>query len=367
MPSAKKPIQTNGQAALETSAWRWAIIAAIVGGAFFLKAYLAIIALSALLAFLFHPMKLWFERRLKRPGLAVGLTTFASILLVAIPVIAVFAVAFAQTVQLVQDLRIHDVLVGQTDVQDQIISVSEQVNKYIEQFTGVNNAISQGGIVQFLQHTLPNVLKVVGASLFHIVSGLPSFITSLIIFLFVFTAMLSSGPTLIKLIRQLSPFSGRVNDHYASRIGTMAKAMVKGQLLIAIAQGFVSAGVLALVGLGSYFWLMALLFTLLSFIPLGAGIITIPLGLLLIAFGNVGGGILVLANHFLVVTNIDNYIRPLVVPESARLPAALTILGAFAGVSYFGFLGVIYGPVIMIVLTTTIEAYIEQKSQASED
>ncbi len=59
-------------------------------------------------------------------------------------------------------------------------------------------------------------------------------------------------------------------------------------------------------------------------------------------------------NHFLIVTNIDNYIRPKVVPDNARLPAALTILGAFAGVSYFGFLGVIYGPMIMIFVMTTI-------------
>jgi predicted PurR-regulated permease PerM len=95
----------------------------------------------------------------------------------------------------------------------------------------------------------------------------------------------------------------------------------------------------------------------LSFIPLGGGIVTIPLGIIIILTGNVWAGLFVIAYHLLIVTNIDNLLRPKLVPKSARLNSALTLLSVFAGIVFFGAPGIVYGPVIMIVLITTFEMY----------
>jgi predicted PurR-regulated permease PerM len=86
----------------------------------------------------------------------------------------------------------------------------------------------------------------------------------------------------------------------------------------------------------------------------------------LLATGNIWQGILVLSFHFAVVTNIDNVLRPHLVPKDARLNSALTILSVFAGISMFGFLGVIIGPVIMIMITTTVHMYLQARSAKAE-
>jgi predicted PurR-regulated permease PerM len=78
----------------------------------------------------------------------------------------------------------------------------------------------------------------------------------------------------------------------------------------------------------------------------------------MILFGNVFGGIFVIAWHLIVVTNIDNVLRPILIPRQARLDSALMLLAVFAGITMFGFLGIVIGPVLMIVIVTTISVYL---------
>jgi len=62
--------------------------------------------------------------------------------------------------------------------------------------------------------------------------------------------------------------------------------------------------------------------------------------------------------HLIVVTNIDNFLRPILVPRAARLDSALMLLAVFAGIAMFGAWGIVIGPVLMIVIVTTISVYL---------
>jgi predicted PurR-regulated permease PerM len=104
--------------------------------------------------------------------------------------------------------------------------------------------------------------------------------------------------------------------------------------------------------------MFAIVLTALSVIPLGGGIITIPFGIGMILFGNVIGGLFVVVFHLVAVTNIDNFLRPILVPREARLDPALMLLAVFAGIAMFGFWGIVIGPVLMIVIVTTISVYL---------
>ena len=66
-----------------------------------------------------------------------------------------------------------------------------------------------------------------------------------------------------------------------------------------------------------------------------------------------------LIGSLLVVGNLDNVLRPRLVSKDSEMSTALILLSAFGGLNLFGFLGVIYGPVVMIFLVTTIEIYLE--------
>jgi predicted PurR-regulated permease PerM len=52
-------------------------------------------------------------------------------------------------------------------------------------------------------------------------------------------------------------------------------------------------------------------------------------------------------------------LRPRLVPKEARLDSALLLLSVFAGIGFFGFMGIVLGPVVMIIITTTIKVFLD--------
>jgi predicted PurR-regulated permease PerM len=75
-------------------------------------------------------------------------------------------------------------------------------------------------------------------------------------------------------------------------------------------------------------------------------------------FGNIAGGAFVVLFHLIAITNVDNFLRPILVPKQARLDPALMLLSVFSGIAMFGFFGIILGPVLMILIVTTISVYL---------
>jgi len=88
----------------------------------------------------------------------------------------------------------------------------------------------------------------------------------------------------------------------------------------------------------------------------------------MILLGQTWQGWLIIAGSILIVSNIDNVLRPKLVSKDAVLNPALLLLGVFGGIQMFGFFGFIYGPVLMIFLTTTLELYFKyyQKEYADD-
>ncbi len=343
-------------------AWNYAIVAAIAFGAYFLRGYIGVIVLAAIMAFLFNPIHQRFVNRYGkgRQGFSASLTFLVSTLVIVVPLAIILLITYLQIKNLLGDLSTNPTSelgsFGQSalDAVNKLLAslpgdhqiTTEEVN------TAVNNAISTlaGNIVDIIAGTIGNVTKI---------------ITNGIIYIYIFVNILMHQDALINVIKKLNPLGRDMSDTYLNKMGSMTKAMTKGQFIIAFMQGAESAIVLYLVGFHSLFSFFLIFLTFLSLIPLGAGIITLPLGVALILTGNVWQGIVVILNHLLVVTNIDNIVRPKLVPKDAKLNSALTILSVFAGVAMFGFLGIIIGPVIMIVLVTTILTYLEVEKSSS--
>jgi predicted PurR-regulated permease PerM len=204
---------------------------------------------------------------------------------------------------------------------------------------------------QNLGHWLLEVLQNTAGSL-------ATTITSAIIFFYVFLALLVNQEKLRTLIAQLNPLGEEATDLYLQKMGSMVRGTVNGQFVIAFCQGVAGAASIYIAGFHHGFFIFAILLTALSIIPLGGGIVTIPFGVGMMFFGHIGGGVFVVLFHLIVVTNIDNFLRPVLVPRDARLNSALMLLSVFAGIRMFGPWGIIIGPVLMIIIVTTIDVYL---------
>lgn len=335
-----------------------AVILAIIVGILFLEKYLFVILLAGVVAFTFYPVYRLLTRWIKNPTLASWLTALVSIITIIIPVV-IIAYAVAHELEGVAS-NVVSYVQGQ-DPGTLATESLEKVNDFLGGFSGGSVQIS----FDQLRDAASKGASYVGSNAPGWITGafgsISNFITLGIIYLYVFTALLVNHRRLLAYFRALNPLGDHVTDLYINRAGAMTKSMVRGQFVIAGLQGLLSAVLLYIAGV-HYFWVAAIVLSFMSLIPLGAGIITMPIGLVLVFMGDIWQGLLLILGHFLLVTNVDNILRPLLVPKTARLNPALVLLSVFAGLGLFGILGIVLGPVIMILIVTTIDVYVETRS-----
>ena len=172
-------------------------------------------------------------------------------------------------------------------------------------------------------------------------------------------SLLSNRAEVLMLIRRLNPLGMEVTDLYLAKMGAMVRGAVRGQFIIAVIQGMLGAISIYIAGFHDAFFIIAIFLIALSLIPLGSGIVTIPFGIGMMIFGNIAGGAFVVLFHLIGITNVDNFLRPILVPKEAKLDSALMLLSVFSGIAMFGFFGIVLGPVLMIMIVTTISVYLE--------
>ena len=322
-------------------------------GLYFVRGYLMLIAIALILAFLFNPTYQRFLKRTKKEGRAVTLTLLTAMLIVIIPALIIIALSVHQARALMP--AVSNVFGKYNNVNDFSSQALGKINSTIHHL-GFSVKISSATFHNFTNHTVHSIATSLVHTATSFVQGFIGFFTTAIIFIAVFTSFLTYQKSLLAGLKSLSPLGPEITTEYLNRMGLMTKGMVQGQFVVAFAQGVVDAILIYIGGLHTAFFFMALLLTALSIIPLGGGIVAIPIGLWLMATGNVAGGLVVILGHLLIVTNIDNVLRPRLVPKQVKIPSVLTLIAVFAGISMFGFMGIIFGPIIMIVIVSTTQA-----------
>lgn len=345
----------------------WLTLGALFVILLLLSRFSGAIISACIAAFIFAPFYNWMFKKTKRGGLSLFLTVIFSFLVVFIPLAIVVWVSANQIQQIIGDISR---LVSSGDIVVSGNTLLDRINNLLSHIGSGSLTITttdvQNLIVKSVQGIGGFIVSIIKTS----IGTIPGMITNIIIFMYVFTSLLPGYKPLLSFIRKVNPLGNTAHEVYMNQTSAMTLAMVKGQFVVAIVQGTLGACFLWLAGI-HYFALFALLLSALSIVPLGGGLVTIPIGIFMLLTGNIAGGLFVLLTHFLVITNIDNFLRPRLVPKSVQLHPALVMISVLAGVSLFGFLGIVVGPVLFIIALTTVKMYItysnNHKSEAAGD
>ncbi len=329
-------------------------IIALLFGAYFLRHYFILVVIAAIVAYLFTPLYNRCRQRFNT-GLSATLTMLAALATVIIPAGALITLAVLQISHMVVHVAEWVETADVSTLGDRAIAF---VNNLLAKLPFGHFTVT----AESLRHTMVSVSQNVGQWLLRSLKGAAGgaigVVTSAIIFLYVLISLLTNQQQLLTLVRRLNPLGEEVTDLYLAKMGAMVKGTVNGQFIIATVQGVLGAASIYIAGFHNGFFIFAIFLTALSVIPLGSGIVTIPFGIGMILFGNIVGGLFVVLFHVLAITNIDNVLRPILVPREARLDPALMLLAVFSGLAMFGFWGIVLGPVLMIMIVTTISVYL---------
>lgn len=164
-------------------------------------------------------------------------------------------------------------------------------------------------------------------------------------------------------------FLGKYQHAYLQAAGHTTRAVVYGLVLAALGQGMLAglgysiAGVKAPVLLGAVTALLAL-------VPMGATLVWMPISIMLMLTEQTWQGVGLLLWGFLVVSTVDNVIRPLVISGASRVPFLVVMFGVLGGLTTFGMIGLFLGPVILAVLLAVWQAWLKlqkHEEQMSEN
>ncbi|MBI3584050.1 MAG: AI-2E family transporter [Nitrospinae bacterium] len=161
------------------------------------------------------------------------------------------------------------------------------------------------------------------------------------------------------LIIEIIPLEKKQIDTLRIKFHQMIYAVLYGILLTGLVQGTLAGIGYAVAGVNSPVLLGAAT-AIFSLVPLiGSTIIWVPVVGYLFLKGDTAHGITLGLWCLLIVSTIDNMIRPFFISGKSRTPLFLTIIGVFGGLSAFGFIGIILGPLILVICSTLFEFYLE--------
>jgi predicted PurR-regulated permease PerM len=154
------------------------------------------------------------------------------------------------------------------------------------------------------------------------------------------------------LMRVLEAGTGRILGERAAKVSTTVSQTVRGVMYgllgTALAQALVAALGFAIAGVPAV-PLLAVLTFVSSLVPIGPPIIWAGAAIWLFAQGSAGWGVFMLVWGLVLISGVDNVVRPLLISRGSSQPFLLTFLGVLGGVIAFGFVGMFLGPTLLAV------------------
>ena len=285
-----------------------------------------------------------FRRLLRRmsSGIAAVLTLIFAILVIALPVMWIVVLVADQAPDMIRGVQRSDIFarlgtlrIGRIDI-------------------GAELAQAGGTFFQWLSQQA-----------FDFVGGAARATLNLVISFFALYYMLVSAEHSWTAFRDFLPFSEDSAEELRIRFYSLTHATVLGTGLTAVAQGTIIALGFMIVGIpNAVFWGVVTGFT--SILPvLGSAIVWLPAAIFLFLQQRYGAGIVLLVIGGGITSNVDNVIRPLVYRRVSNIHPMVTLVGAFAGVKYFGLLGVLLGPLAIQYFFEFVRLYRREYIEAA--
>jgi predicted PurR-regulated permease PerM len=185
------------------------------------------------------------------------------------------------------------------------------------------------------------------------------FVANVFLVLLTLFFFLRDGAAFCYRLRRLLPMDPVHKERLFSNIVNAVTAVVHGCLVVAMIQGFLA---------GLAYWILGVPYALVwgvataffALLPVGGStLVTIPVTLYLFLQGDIIRGVLLAVWALGVVGGVDNVLKPIFIGTRLKLPMLLLFFGILGGLSVFGALGLILGPVLLALLAALLDLYME--------
>lgn len=307
-----------------------------------------VLALAGIVAVLFLPVYEKINFELKSPNWAATLSILLILLIIVLPLWLIGQLLFNELVDLYEKFRLGHLSFSQVaayknfspEVQRFLSSMGNDMSALFSKFTSSAYAFVQ-----------------------QMVSNLVTFFMSLFILSFTVFFFLRDSKTLKELFVKLSPLPTNYERELVAKIEGAISGVIKGTFLIALLQGIVGVIGFLIFGLPQpLLWAAATVIA--SMVPtVGTALVIIPAIIYLFFTGHTPQAIGMIIWGVLVVGLVDNFVSPRLIGKNLKMHPVLALLSILGGVQLFGFLGFLFGPIIMAVLIALVDIYSKDLKQ----
>jgi predicted PurR-regulated permease PerM len=339
-------------------------VAVLLGFALFriLQPFLGSILWAFLLAFLLFPVNQALRRALRgRRGLAALLLTLGVILLVVIPA-ALLTVVFAQqAADLIGRLQAAASQYHIAQASDLLrIPILDRTLRGVGRLLPVTAEQVQAGLVDAGKRLLEVLVGLSGSAFAGALGAVVSFVLTLFLLFF----FLRDGEEMVERSLRLIPMTGERKAHLVAHLAAVTQAVVVGTLLTAVVQGSLVGISFAIVRLPSPV-VFGALSAAASLLPLvGTALVWVPAAGVLAVQGRWGAAIFMLVWGAGVVSMAENFVRPLFVSGRAQISTLPVFIGLLGGISAFGPIGLVLGPVLIALVLALLRFAEEEREGA---
>ena len=172
------------------------------------------------------------------------------------------------------------------------------------------------------------------------------FVVSFFIMLYLMFFLVRDGASLSRRMRDSIPLDANTKRQLFTKFTTVVRATVKGNVLMAVAQGVLGGLAFWFLGIhATVLW--AVLMAFLSLLPaVGAAMVWVPVAVYFLVTGAVWEGVGLTVYGVLVIGMVDNVLRPVLVGKDTKMPDYVVLISTIGGIGVFGLNGFVIGPVI---------------------
>lgn len=306
---------------------------------------------AMVIAAIFYPLYNWLNKKIKHPDLSSTVTMATIFLVIVIPFSILGTLIVRQSLNLYSSINNN---------RTQIIQTVQDATHWIKNnpFTKQLNINDEFWVEKFSQLTEKTTT--------FLVNSITSFTQNSVVFMIMFVIMfyalfffLRDGKKLLQKLMHLCPLGDRYEKKLYERFTSTARATIKGNLILGAIQGGLGVILFALTGIpGALIW--GVIMMLFCVIPgLGSFIVWFPTGLIALLSGHVWQGIVIFTVGALVISTIDNLLRPILVGKDIQMHPLLVLFSTLGGIVVFGASGFIIGPIIAALFMAFWDMYEE--------
>jgi predicted PurR-regulated permease PerM len=322
-----------------------------------LKPFVVVLEWATVLVIVFYPVHRRLAKKIRRPGLSSLLSCLLVIVVVLLPLTFLIATLASELAGTAQNFpqQVVPFLDSQSPRTARFLA-------WLQQHVNFSAEESQQFLIEQARNTMKSLLdRSVG-----FVGNILSTIIKAFFVVFTMYYLFRDGDKIVKILPDVMPLKRSQSEAILARTGQVISASVYGVVTIAMIQGLLGGLAFWILGVPSpTLWAVILAFV--CMIPIaGSFFVWIPVALYLGLTGHWTKALLMVLWGALVISTIDNFLRPKLMRQYTKLHELLVFFSVLGGMRVFGLLGIVMGPVVLALTLGLLNTFKPPGEPATE-